>query len=330
MIDTEQKYIQKLSIQSLYWCWIDVLCRTRINVLWCFVDVFSTFTIDVQMKFLHYNFRRLQSQRTELKVQIKGLLHAAKATGRIWTSIVLCRWHCLCRKMILQLLRIFFTRSNSRYENQGSCFSAAASLCLYIRGVSSITQVVRFWGEACVNEMPKLWHVDMIVFSDLSWKTVLCFSEPSLFWSCSSSVRSEEHEDRWGNHLQFAGFLAARRLQKCPTLSTELRQLQGRQSRGDGRMESLFWNLLCFLLLLIIVLPMSWSWESWIVIIWNDLLSWTRLLESPRQREDVYETKPKLRRVNLEQDGGDYWRRRRQASWLKVLHGEKEGGRQRQ
>lgn len=167
-------------------------------------------------------------------------------------------------------------------------------------------------------------------FSDLSWKTVLCFSEPSLFWSCSSSVRSEEHEDRWGNHLQFAGFLAARRLQKCPTLSTELRQLQGRQSRGDGRMESLFWNLLCFLLLLIIVLPMSWSWESWIVIIWNDLLSWTRLLESPRQREDVYETKPKLRRVNLEQDGGDYWRRRRQASWLKVLHGEKEGGRQRQ
>lgn len=107
MIDTKQKYIQKLSIQSLYWCWKDVLCRTRIDVLWCFVDVFSTFTIDVQMKFLHYNFRRLQSQRTELKVQIKGLLHAAKATGRIWTSIVLCRWHYLCRKMILQLLRIF-------------------------------------------------------------------------------------------------------------------------------------------------------------------------------------------------------------------------------
>lgn len=161
MIDTEQKYIQKLSIQSLYWCWTDVLCRTRINVLWCFVDVFSTLTIDVQMKFLHYNFRRPQLQTTEDVwrepgvVQIKGLLHAAKATGRIWTSIVLCRWHCLCRKMILQLLRIFFTRSNSRYENQGSCFSAAASLCLYIRGVSSITQVVRFWGEVCVNEMPK-------------------------------------------------------------------------------------------------------------------------------------------------------------------------------
>lgn len=78
MIDTEQKYIQKLSIQSLYWCWIDVLCRTRINVLWCFVDVFSTFTIDVQMKFLHYNFRRPQLQATEDVwrepgvVQIKG------------------------------------------------------------------------------------------------------------------------------------------------------------------------------------------------------------------------------------------------------------------
>lgn len=113
MIHTEQKYIQKLSIQSLYWCWKDVLCRTRINVLWCFVDVFSTFTIDVQMKFLHYNFRRPQLQTTEDVwrepgvVQIKGLLHAAKATGRIWTSIVLCRWHYLCRKMILQLLILF-------------------------------------------------------------------------------------------------------------------------------------------------------------------------------------------------------------------------------
>ena len=107
---------------------------------------------------------------------------------------------------------------------------------------------------------------------------MLCFSELSLFWSCSSAVWSEEHEDRWGNLFQCAGFLAARRLQKCPTLSTELRQLQGRQSRGDGRMKSHlfnFWHSLCFLQLLIIVLPMkNWSWESWIVFVWKLNSKW--------------------------------------------------------
>lgn len=137
MIDTEQKYIQKLSIQSLYWCLKDVLCRTRINVLWCFVDVFSTFTIDVQMKFLHYNFRRPQLQTTEDVwrepgvVQIKGLLHAAKATGRIWTSIVLCRWHYLCRKMILQLLILFFKIRLTLWKPGFMFFCRCFTLSLY-------------------------------------------------------------------------------------------------------------------------------------------------------------------------------------------------------
>lgn len=69
--------------------------------------------------------------------------------------------------------------------------------------------------------------------------TVLCFRLRSLcnsLRSCSSALRGEEHEDRWGNHLQYAGVLADCRLQKCPTLSTELHQ-RGRPSGGDGKTE---------------------------------------------------------------------------------------------
>lgn len=57
-------------------------------------------------------------------------------------------------------------------------------------------------------------------------------------WPSSSSLRGEEHEDWWRNHLQPARVLAVFGLQKRPTLSTELHQCQRRPGRGDGKTKT--------------------------------------------------------------------------------------------